>query len=465
MKCLTQEKGNASIPIRLMDETGFSAALNAADEFTKNYVATHDFRAKKGTQILIVDGAGKPNQVWAARDASETESLWEVFARLAEKLPVLRYNLEHDEFDEDAMDQVGLGWALGTYQFSAYKKAGAEESPILELPAAADLNRVTETARAISLARDLINTPAIDLGPEEMCQQASEIAANGFARIRVIRDTELLEQGYPAIFRVGQGSARRPALIDINWGDESHPRVTLVGKGVVFDTGGLNLKPSAGMRWMKKDMGGAAVVLALGQLIMARSLPIRLRVLVPMVENAPGTHAYRPGDVIQTRKGLTVEITNTDAEGRVILGDALAEAAAEKPDLLLDFATLTGACRVALGPDVPGFWTPCDELAQALSRAAGQVADPLWRMPLWHPYRRLLKSDVADLANAASSPMGGAITAALYLHEFVKPLTDWIHLDIFGWNDEKKPGRRKGGEASALRAVYRFLESRYGDRS
>jgi len=270
-----------------------------------------------------------------------------------------------------------------------------------------------------------------------------------------------LEKEFPAIHAVGKGSFRPSALIDLRWGSENHPKLTIVGKGVVFDSGGLNLKPTAGMIFMKKDMGGSAVALGLTQLIMATKLPVRLRMLIPAVENAISDRAYRPGDVVNTRKGLTVEIGNTDAEGRMVLCDALALATEESPDMIIDMATLTGACRTALGQDMPGMYSSSRKLANDLMEAAEQVADPLWHMPLWAPYFKAMKGTISDLNNTATTSMGGSITAALFLHEFVKPYENWVHLDMYGWRLDPIPGTPKGGEASALRAVFRMLENRY----
>jgi leucyl aminopeptidase len=377
------------------------------------------------------------------------------FAALAEKLPSGTYTLQGLEAQDWTV--AGLGWGLGRYRFDRYKEKKATKNPQLILPEHVDVDHLEHLLAAIYLARDLINTPALDQSPETLCDQATVLSVRFGAQLAIRRGEELLEDGFPAIHAVGMGSDRPPALIDLTWGDETAPKLTLVGKGVVFDTGGLNLKQGEGMRWMKKDMGGAAVTMALAQLIMASGLKVRLRLLIPAVENSIGPKSYRPGDVIATRKGIHVEIGNTDAEGRVILCDALTEAVAEHPDLLIDMATLTGAARIALGEDLPPFYTPNPELAARLKAQVTPAMDPVWEMPLWAPYRPHLDSQIADLNNMAGTPLGGSLTAALYLHQFVKPLHNWIHFDIFGWRNTALPGMPKGGEATALRALFHFI--------
>ena len=321
----------------------------------------------------------------------------------------------------------------------------------------ADCLRVAD---AVAFGRDLVNTPANDLGPQELADAARNLAARYGAGFAETVGDGLLAAGFPMIHAVGRASSRPPRLIDITWGDPSHPRVTLVGKGVCFDTGGLNIKPDASMLLMKKDMGGAAAALAVARMIMDAGLPVRLRVLVPAVENAISGSAFRPGDVLQSRKGLSVEIGNTDAEGRLILADALALAAEEAPDLLVDFATLTGAARVALGPDLPPFYTDDEPLAAAVASAGTAVNDPVWRMPLWTPYDTMLDSKVADLNHISSGAFAGSVTAALFLRRFATPVSAWVHFDIFGWTPADKPGRPMGGEVQAARLVYRLVADR-----
>jgi leucyl aminopeptidase len=311
------------------------------------------------------------------------------------------------------------------------------------------------------LVRDLVNTPTEDMGPGELAAAVEKEAVSFAATTRVLSGDELLTQNFPAIHAVGRASHRPPMLIELNWGEANHPLLALVGKGVCFDTGGLDLKNSAGMALMKKDMGGAAHALALARLVMQSRLPVRLKLLIPAVENAVAGNAYRPGDVIPTRKGLNVEIGNTDAEGRVVLSDALAYASESKPDLIVDFATLTGAARVALGSDLPALFSNSRDLARVIQDVGDACEDPLWTMPLYRPYRDLIKSSIADINNNSRSPYGGCITAALFLEYFVPPNCDWVHLDTFAWNQSSRPGRPEGGEALGLRAMYRYLQRRY----
>jgi len=329
--------------------------------------------------------------------------------------------------------------------------------------APARIDEMVAVAEATFLVRDLVNLPASDLGPAELENAALALAEQFGAQVSVTRD-HALDEGYPMIAAVGRAAAkgREPRLIELEWGDRRHPRLAIIGKGVCFDSGGLDIKPSSGMRLMKKDMGGAAHALALARLIMGRALPVRLHLLIPAVENAISGAAFRPGDILASRHGLSVEIGNTDAEGRLILGDALTRAAEADPELILDFATLTGAARVALGPDLPALFANDDALAGALLASGDAVSDPLWRMPLWKPYEEMLSSDVADIGNIADSPLAGALTAALFLQKFVPERTAWAHLDTFAWRPAAKPGRPKGGDALGLRAAWDMLRSRYG---
>ena len=353
-----------------------------------------------------------------------------------------------------------LAFALGSYRFNRYRKADAPDVRLVA-PDGIDVAEISRIAEA-ALARDLINTPANDMGPEQLAA-AAELLANRFgANFSCITGDDLLAQNFPLIHAVGMASPRAPRLIDFVWGDPAHPKVTLVGKGVCFDTGGLDLKPPAGMLIMKKDMGGAANVLALAAMVMDAGLKVRLRVLIPAVENAVAGNAFRPLDIFTSRKGLTVEIGNTDAEGRLVLADALALADEEKPDLLIDLGTLTGAARVALGPDLPPFYTSDDELALDVARCAKTENDPLWRMPLWPPYDNWLDSKVANVNNAPSGTFAGSITCALFLQRFVEAATSWLHVDIYGWTPTAKPARPEGGECQAARAIYRLLSERYG---
>lgn len=354
-----------------------------------------------------------------------------------------------------------LAFGLGTYRFERYRSRAAR-AVCLVPPAGVDVAALTRTLEAVTLVRDLVNTPANDLGPAEIEDAARALAARFDAALNVVVSEALLEENFPMIHAVGRAATRAPRLIDLTWGPEDAPKVTLVGKGVAFDTGGLDIKTSAGMLLMKKDMGGAASALGLAQMIMGRGLKVRLRVLIPAVENAIAGNAFRPGDVLKSRKGLSVEIGNTDAEGRLVLADALTLADAEAPDLLIDFATLTGAARVALGPQLPPAYTDDEGLAADLARHAQAEHDPLWRMPLWAPYAAMLDSKIADINNAGSGGFAGSITAALFLKRFVGAAKSWLHLDIYAWNPSTRPGRPEGGEAQTIRALDALLAERYG---
>ncbi len=375
---------------------------------------------------------------------------------MAQLLPDGIYRFANEPHDARL---AALAIALGLYHFTRYRKAEARAIK-LDLPQSLDRDNLVRIVEAVTLARDLINTPANDMGPAQLEQAARKLAARHSATIGATIGDELLAQNFPLIHAVGRAAAGAPRLIDLSWGDAAHPRVTLVGKGVCFDTGGLDIKSDTGMLNMKKDMGGAATALALAHMIMARGLKLRLRVLIPAVENAIAGASFRPRDVYTSRKGITVEIGNTDAEGRLILADALALADEDKPELIADFATLTGAARVALGPDVPAFFTDDDALAAELMRAAAAENDPLWRLPLWRPYETLLESKVADINNVGGSH-GGAITAALFMRRFVT-LKSWLHVDLFAWTPAAKAGRPEGGECQAARALYALLAARYG---
>jgi len=363
--------------------------------------------------------------------------------------------------------RAAYGWAIGTYAFDKYRKhkrSAHKELPRLVLPEGVDGEAISRIAKGVFLARDLINTPSNDMGPDELEQAARALAQSFGARIAVITGDALLAANYPMIHAVGRASVRAPRLIDFVWGDESHAKVTLIGKGVCFDTGGLDLKNSAGMATMKKDMGGAACVLGLAQMIMDARLPVRLRVMVPAVENSVSGSSYRPGDVLPSRKGLFVEIGNTDAEGRLVLADALAEADTENPDLMFCMATLTGAARAATGMDLPPFFTDDEDLAADLARAGARENDPVWRLPLWRAYEPAVDSQIADINNAPDYPLAGAITAALFLNRFIAKTQSWAHFDIPAWTDRPKPGRRKGAEANAIRAMFAAIQARYGER-
>jgi leucyl aminopeptidase len=450
-----------SVPITALTKDRLSTWLETAPERERNWARSTGFTAETGKPALVPGENGRLGRVLAGLGAGPdaTSTMW-ALAGLADGLPEGSYRLDPVP-DGAEPTRLALGWALATYAFARYHAKPASGAALV-WPAGADRGRVERLARAAFLARDLTNTPAGDLGPEELAQAAVRVAEEGGACHRVIVGDDLLGENYPTIHAVGRASTRPPRLVDLVWGDPAAPKVTLVGKGVCFDTGGLDLKPASGMRLMKKDMGGAAIVLGLAQAIMDARLPVRLRVLLPCVENSVSGNAMRPTDIIRTRKGLTVEIGNTDAEGRLILCDALAEASTETPQLLIDMATLTGAARVALGPELAALFCNDDKLAAALLDAADAEEDPMWRMPLWRPYRKMIDSKIADLNNVSEGPHAGAITAALYLQEFVEPGIPWAHLDVMAWNPQSRPGRPEGAEATALRALYAHISRRFG---
>ena len=377
--------------------------------------------------------------------------------KLATLLPPGAYRFANEPHDPAL---AALSWLLSAYRFGRYKTDASGQAQLCA-PDGVDAARIERIARAVALGRDLINTPANDLGPAALEAAALGVAAEFCAKSEVTRADHLLEAKLPLIHAVGRAAAEAPRLVDFHWGEAGHPKVTLVGKGVCFDSGGLDIKPSAGMLLMKKDMGGAASALALAQMIMGAGLPVRLRVIVPIVENAIAGNAFRPGDIYPSRKGLSVEIGNTDAEGRLILADALALADEEAPDLLIDFATLTGAARVALGPDLPPFYTADEALADDIARFGTAAQDPVWRMPLWDAYDKMLESKVADLNNVGGGPFAGSITAALFLRHFVERAKSWVHFDVYNWAPAAKSGRPEGGEIQGSRLLYDLIEARY----
>ena len=385
------------------------------------------------------------------------EPFWSV-AGVARQLPPGDYRLASPADDPTA---TALAWGLGQYGFDRYRPAAGRPPRRLMWPDGADRQQVVAQIQADTLTRNLVNTPAEDMGPEELEAAARSLAGEWGADLDVTVGEDLLEAGLPAIHAVGRAASRAPRLIDLTWGNPEHPRLTLVGKGVCFDSGGLDIKPAAGMRLMKKDMGGAAHVLGLASLVMASALPVRLRVLVPAVENSISGNAYRPGDIVATRAGLTVEIGNTDAEGRMVLCDALSLACEETPDLVIDMATLTGAARVALGPDLPALFARPLELARQLEQMGHEQGDPLWTMPLWAPYDAELKSPVADINNIPTGGFAGAVFGGLFLQRFVPAEIGWMHIDVFSWNPRNRAGRPEGGAAQGLRALATFLDARY----
>ncbi|MBV8741089.1 MAG: leucyl aminopeptidase family protein [Sinobacteraceae bacterium] len=453
-------RSSASCPLWLLTEESLPRWLAEQPGATAEWVRLHGFTAERH-RVLSLPGeqgsiVGAVAGLGPLRSADEIK-LWHI-AGLADRLPARSWYLA-EPLREPAATHLVLGWLMGAYRMSRYRSSSNTSHAAratLVAPANADVSYAQAAANACSMARDLINTPANDLGPGELAEAATDLARRWGAQSQVLVGDELRSHNYPLIHAVGAGSPRAPRLIDLRWGSGSR-RVTLVGKGVCFDTGGLDLKPSAGMLLMKKDMAGAACVLAVAQLLMQLNVPVRLRVLIPAVENSVDGNAYRPGDVLASRKGLNVEIGNTDAEGRLVLADALCEADSEHPDLLIDVATLTGAARVALGPELPAVFSSDDRLLALLRQCGEEEADPLWPMPLWAGYDEELSSKLADLGNVSSNSFAGSIIGALFLKRFVTQSPRWLHLDIYGWNPKERPGRPIGAEPQGVRALHRLI--------
>jgi leucyl aminopeptidase len=440
-----------AIAIHVVDRAGWADWRTGQAQTTLAWLDGNGFSPAAGSWLVLPGADGRPRCVVAAiADLADPFAL----AHLPALLPPGVYRIADDSLLQPDAALLQLGWGLGAYRFDRYVKPA--RAPARLVPAYLDA-QAQALLEATVLVRDLVNTPTEHMGPDELQSVAEAMAKAHGAQCHTFVGEDLLAHNFPTIHAVGRASHREPRLIELTWGDPAHRRVAIVGKGVCFDTGGLDIKAADGMRWMKKDMGGAAHALALAQLVMARKLPVRLQLLVPAVENAIAGNAFRPGEVIRTRQGLSVEVDNTDAEGRLVLCDALAYAAEGKPDLLLDFATLTGAARVALGPEIPALFANDDALAAAFTGAGERVRDRVWRLPLWRPYLGYLKSNIADLANAGASRMAGSITAALYLERFVPEGQRWLHLDCYAWNDGERPGRPAGGEAQGLRAAFEFL--------
>ena len=449
---------DTAIPVTCLFEGDLAGWRDAAPALDAGLAASAEFRARTGQAVIVPGPDGRPARVVLGLGASPGDVT--AFRILAGRLPAGTYRLAGAPGGLDPTD-AALAFALGLYRFERYRKR--ESAPPRLVVPGADEAEADSLAAACALAKDLVNTPANDLGPAELEAAARDLAGRFGATVEVTAGEDLLARGYPAVHAVGRAAApgREPRMIEVTWGQSGHPVLALVGKGVVFDTGGLDLKPSAGMRLMKKDMGGAAHVLALGAMVMQAALPVRLSILIPAVENAVGGAAMRPGDVLATRKGLTVEVGNTDAEGRLILADALTRASELEPDLTLDLATLTGAARVALGPQLPPFFTDDEALAAAIEAGARRAFDPVWRLPLWKGYLPSLDSEIADLKNDPDAwAQAGAMTAALFLQKFA-PAGAWAHLDIFAWNPRGQPGSPAGGEAQAIRGLYAMLKARY----
>ena len=456
------ETETTPIPIRLLASDRLDEMLAELSGEHGAWVRANGFLARSGTVLALPGTGGTVERVlvgWGTEAQRRRERFHlGTFARTA---PAGSYRLEGD-LDPREAEQAALGWMLGRYRFDRYKSDSYDVEADLETPNGVDSERLGRIVEGVFITRDLINTPANEMGPADLERAARRLAERHSAEIEVTTGAALLEANLPLIHAVGRAGPEQPRLIDIRWGNADHPAVTLVGKGVCFDTGGLNLKPGASMGIMKKDMGGGATVLGLAHMIIGLGLPVRLRVLIPAVENSVSSNSMRPGDVLRSRKGLTVEINNTDAEGRLVLADALTLASEEDPALIIDMATLTGAARVALGPDLPPFYTDDEELAAQLAVASVQEADPVWRMPLWPAYEGDIEPDIANLDNAPSGGFAGSITAALFLKRFVGD-APWVHFDIYGWTPKARPGRPKGGECQAARAVLAVLEARYGE--
>jgi leucyl aminopeptidase len=454
---LRPDKGQPATTLHLVDKKSFDSWLKSQPERARQAASAQGFRGE-GYQLAVLPGEKADWSAVLGVARVDELSPW-CLARAAESLPEGKYRVEGR-----GPGPAALGWLLGQYRFERYRKSEGKTGPrVLLTSEPARIEETLRLAESVNLIRDLVNLPAGDLGPAELEAAVRDVAEEFGAEVTVASGAAL-DEGYPMVAAVGRAATaeRAPRLVELEWGDRRHPRIAIVGKGVCFDSGGLDIKPSSGMRLMKKDMGGAAHALALARLVMNSRLPVRLHLLIPAVENAVSGAAFRPGDILRSRKGLTVEIGNTDAEGRLILGDALAKAVEGEPELILDFATLTGAARVALGPDLPALFANDDTLADSLLAGGTEAADPVWRMPLWGPYEEMLASDVADLGNAADGPMAGAITAALFLKRFVPESTPWAHFDTYAWRGAAKPGRPKGGDAFGLRAAWAALLQRYG---
>ncbi len=441
-----------ALPLHVLDRGQFAAWRERQPAAVVAWLEAQRFTAAPATLALLPGADGIAGAVIGVGDRADAYS----YAHAPFALPEGSVWQVAGELDAITEANLHLGWGLGSYRFARYRKPQRAPAQLAATPAP----EVADLIAASLRVRDWVNTPTEDMGPQQLEDAARALADAHGARIEAITGDDLLQQNFPAIHAVGRASHRAPRLIVLRWGQDDHPHVALVGKGVCFDTGGLDLKPADGMRNMKKDMGGAAHALALAGLVMAQRLPVRLTLLIPAVENAVGPDAFRPGEVIATRKGLSIEIDNTDAEGRVILCDALTYASEQQPEIVLDFATLTGAARIALGPDLPALFSNDDSLAQQWLQAGDDTRDPVWRMPLWRPYLRYLHSNIADLANAGSR-MAGAVTAALYLERFIAEGQKWAHLDVYAWNDGERPGRPAGGEALALRSAWAMLKARY----
>ena len=463
----------SAVPLCLVNRKQLPKCLQQASASTRRWLATTGFSAAEHSHVLVPSADGSLAQVWVGLgDGNGCDA--NVLSALPQALPAGNYRLDDafsgsmpdaaaDEASDAALhpdEAAALSWALGAYAFDRYQPR-ARPAATLQLPPSDAVRRGLSQAEAICITRDLVNTPAEDLGPAELAEATKAMAKRHGARFKQTVGDALLKAGFPAVHAVGRASTRAPRLIELNWGAPKHPLLTLVGKGVCFDSGGLDIKGADSMRLMKKDMGGAANALGLAELIMTRKLPVRLQLLIPAVDNAIAGNAYRPGDVFTTRAGIAIEIGNTDAEGRVILCDALAYGAEGQPDLMIDLATLTGAARVALGPQLPALFSNRFALARELMDLGLAMGDPLWHMPLWQGYQGAIASSIAKIVNTGATPQGGAINAALFLDHFVPAAIDWLHVDLYAWNNASRPGRPAGGEAQGIRALLALIEKRY----
>lgn len=460
---LSATLNGSEIPLIPLTTTDFEDPAKVTEK-ERNWMDVHHFTAAKGSHCLMADKDGGLACVFIGMgdEAPTAHDPWWL-ASVVPALPEGRYAVTADAVDDDALRTAALGWVLAHYDFAVYKEKSTVRGRTLCLGAVLDSQTTLHLAQATALVRDMVNTPAEDMGPDTLEAIVKELSNSHGADVSVVTGEEL-EEGFPAIHAVGRATERAPRLIELNWQSDQYDNTSedslslaVVGKGVCFDTGGLNLKPGGSMELMKKDMGGAAHAVALASLIMAENLPLKLQLLIPAVENSVAGNAFRPGDVLDTRLGLTVEIGNTDAEGRLILCDALSYACEQGPDMILDFATLTGAARVALGPDLPATYTNDDALWTQLESASRTVQDPLWRLPLWAPYDEMLNSPIADMNNISGGPFAGSITAALYLQRFIENDISWVHFDTFAWNPKDRAGRPKGGEAQGLRASFEAI--------
>lgn len=448
-----------SIPIHTITKSSLKTLAKGVSPIAAKWAKSSGFSANKGEICLVNENTGEISCVLVGVSSSmddQPKSAFEL-AGLSRKLPKGNYHFSDQKISQM---HVALAWSLGAYKFDRYKSISRAEAKLV-VGDKSDLTNAQRAANAHYLARDLINTPTNDLGPDQLEAAFRSLARAYKAKVKVTKGDALLKNNLPLIHTVGRASDQAPRLLDMTWGKASNPKVTLVGKGVCFDTGGLNIKPGNSMTLMKKDMGGAANVMGLAQMIMDANLPVRLRMLVPAVENSISDNAFRPGDVLESRKGISVEIGNTDAEGRLILADALALADEEKPELLIDMATLTGAARVALGPDLPPYYCDNELFCQQLEAASAREFDPLWRMPLWEPYQSMLSSRIADVNHISQGGFAGSVTAALFLSRFVEKAQTWAHFDVFGWVPNEKPWAQVGGEAQCIRALFGAMTNKF----